>query len=231
MVSIIINRKNLNRNFEHAFRSFRILPNFNYSLDVLSNEGQTELVKFLMIDTVLLCGNTAYDTYEAPAFSSLKERLMSIQYLASIEATLRAMSESDFSYLVVAGHFPVWSIAEHGPTKCLVDSIRPLLHKYKVSAYLAGHDHNLQHISDEFMNATVEYIVSGASNFITNSTKNAKNIPKDSLKFHWGDGYFLVNGGFCLFNASKQNMTITFVESNGLELYQTVIYPRKLSTY
>ena len=198
---------------------------------MLSNEGQTELIKFLMIDTVLLCGNTAYDTYEAPAFSSLKERLMSIQYLASIEAALRTMSESDFPYLVVAGHFPVWSIAEHGPTQCLVDTIRPLLHKYKVSAYLSGHDHNLQHISNEFMNTTVEYIVSGASNFITNSTSNANKIPKGSLKFRWGDGNLLINGGFCIFNASKQNMTVTFVESNGLELYQTVIYPRKLSKF
>ena len=47
-------------------------------------------------------------------------------------------------YLVAAGHFPVYSIAEHGPTKCLVDRLRPLLQQYKATAYLCGHDHNLQ---------------------------------------------------------------------------------------
>lgn len=47
-------------------------------------------------------------------------------------------------YLLVSGHFPVYSVAEHGPTKCLVDRLRPLLHQYRVTAYLCGHDHNLQ---------------------------------------------------------------------------------------
>ena len=44
----------------------------------------------------------------------------------------------------MAGHFPVWSVAEHGPTGCLVDRLKPLLEHYTVSAYINGHDHNLQ---------------------------------------------------------------------------------------
>ena len=55
----------------------------------------------------------------------------------------------------------VWSIAEHGPTKILVQRLRPLLMKYNVTAYFCGHDHNAQHIHEE--NSSVEYFVTGAA--------------------------------------------------------------------
>ncbi len=54
-------------------------------------------------------------------------------------------------YLLVNGHYPVYSVAEHGPTQCLVDRLRPLLHQYHATAYICGHDHNLQVIDLHYL--------------------------------------------------------------------------------
>ena len=86
-----------------------------------------------------MCGNSGYDVDfdpEAgiPTFYSLKEKIFAQEYLKSIENKIKEIGESDIPYFLVAGHFPVWSIAEHGPTDCLLKKLRPLLHKYNVSA-------------------------------------------------------------------------------------------------
>ena len=49
--------------------------------------------------------------------------------LLQIESTLAA---STADYLIVAGHYPVWSVCEHGPTTNLVSQLKPLLEQYKV---------------------------------------------------------------------------------------------------
>jgi hypothetical protein len=48
------------------------------------------------------------------------------------------------AYLITSGHFPVYSVAEHDPTKCLVNRLCPLFHQYRATTYICGHDHNFQ---------------------------------------------------------------------------------------
>ncbi len=38
----------------------------------------------------------------------------------------------------------MYSTFEHGQTDCLIRRLKLLLHKYKVNAYMSGHDHSLQ---------------------------------------------------------------------------------------
>ena len=223
MIINIIAINILNKSF---YLYLRILPSFNYTIEAKINNGQDELAKIIMIDTILMCGNSGmdYELDKTPKFTSHRQARESKAYFDWLEGEL--VSAQDYPYLIVAGHFPVWSIAEHGPTKCLVDRLRPLLHKYKVSAYMCGHDHNLQHINDIYLNQSVDYILSGASNFVDNSTDHINSIPAGSLKFHWADTKQIVNGGFGLTKINANNMTFTFYETNGNELHQVVILPR-----
>jgi tartrate-resistant acid phosphatase type 5 len=46
-------------------------------------------------------------------------------------------------FLVAMGHHPVYSDGPHGDHPVLARDWDPLFRKYKVDAYLAGHDHDL----------------------------------------------------------------------------------------
>lgn len=92
-----------------------------------------------MLDTVMLCGNSNDFADEKPrgpldAWQATRQLLWLQERLAR--------SKADF--LLVVGHYPVWSVSEHGPTECLLQSVHPLLIKHNVTAYFCGHDHNLQ---------------------------------------------------------------------------------------
>ena len=50
----------------------------------------------------------------------------------------------------MAGHHPVLSAGVHGSTPYLVSKLKPMLEENDVTAYLSGHDHNLQ-VSGKFI--------------------------------------------------------------------------------
>ena len=56
----------------------------------------------------------------------------------------KSLAASTADYIIVGGHYPVWSIGNHGPTSQLIEQLKPLLEKYNVNAYICGHDHNMQ---------------------------------------------------------------------------------------
>ena len=95
-----------------------------------------------MIDTVVLSGNsrdevTGWDL-QGNEMAGPTDQEAADEEWAWLNATLAA-SKADF--IVAAGHYPVWSICEHGPNSMLVQKLKPILELHHVSAYLSGHDH------------------------------------------------------------------------------------------
>jgi tartrate-resistant acid phosphatase type 5 len=62
-------------------------------------------------------------------------------------------------FLVVMGHHPVYSDGPHGDHPVLIKDWDPLFRMHNVSAYLAGHDHDLQHL--EFAGHPTSFFLSG----------------------------------------------------------------------
>jgi len=62
-------------------------------------------------------------------------------------------------YLIVMAHHPVYSNGPHGDHKVLIAEWEPLLREHKVHLYLAGHDHDMQHL--EFESHPTSFVLSG----------------------------------------------------------------------
>jgi hypothetical protein len=79
------------------------------------------------------------------------------EQLAWLEAELQRPRNTPF--LVVMGHHPIYSDGPHGDHPVLIRDWDSLFQKYAVHLYLAGHDHDLQHL--EFEGHPTSFFLSG----------------------------------------------------------------------
>ena len=70
----------------------------------------------------------------------------------------KALQGSQAPWKIVYGHHPIFSSGYHGNNKTLDKGLRPLLEKYGVQLYLAGHDHDYERFKPI---KGVTYIISG----------------------------------------------------------------------
>ena len=111
-----------------------------------------------MIDTIQLAGYHDLENeirlgyfHPLPGPASYLQASMTLNWIED------ALSKSDADYLLVAGHYPVYSACSHGSTKELIKDLDPLLKQYDVTAYLSGHEHCQFHYRYEEM----DYILTG----------------------------------------------------------------------
>jgi tartrate-resistant acid phosphatase type 5 len=187
-------------------------PWYTFSEDL----GDGATLQVVMIDTVILSGNSDVRGEDGELVHELKgselpgpeNPVHAASQLQWLEATLKA---SNATFLLVAGHFPVWSICEHGPTTEMVKSVKPLLEQYHVTAFIAGHDHCME----SFVDSGVDYHGMGASHSNDPSTAHTSAVPAGSLKFH-AQGK---SGGFGSFTVTPTTFVARHHEGSGALLY------------
>lgn len=192
---------------------------YTFSKDVGAEAGGSKnaTIQFVMIDTVILSGSSdVLDPATGEVARELRgselpgpvDRAAAQSQMDWLEHTLNT-SKADF--LVVAGHYPVWSICEHGPTSLLVDAVKPMLERHHVTAYIAGHDHCME----TFVDGDIDYHGMGSAHENDRSTSHANKVPKDSLKFHTPGK----SGGFGSFTVNASSFVARHHEGDGTLLY------------
>ncbi|MBT9332028.1 metallophosphoesterase [Acidipila sp. 4G-K13] len=129
-----------------------------------------------------------------------------VEELAWLEAELKRPRTTPF--LIVIGHHPVYSNGIHGDHPILIRDWDPLFRKEGVHLYLAGHDHDMQHL--EFEGHPTSFVISGGGGAeLTNPTIDPAQRGPYGQKVY----------GFSHLSATEDRMTLRHLDSNGSVLH------------
>jgi acid phosphatase len=150
------------------------------------------------------------DKVEAPIAANVKSQDTDAQ-LAWLD---RELAASKAPWKLVFGHHTIRSGGSgHGETPELVKLVRPILERRGVQAYINGHDHDLQHISD----GGVDYICCGAGSEVR---------PVKAVK---GTKFCLSRSGFAALTFDKAGLALQFRDYTGAIVYRAVLAEKRLA--
>lgn len=96
-------------------------------------------------------GATTHGTFYAMTEQQRMEQLTWLQTELAAPRTV--------PFLAVMAHHPIYSDGPHGDHSILTRDWDPLFRQYKVDIYMAGHDHDMQHL--EFSGHPTSFVMSG----------------------------------------------------------------------
>ncbi len=120
----------------------------------------------------------------------------------------RELSRSTARWKIVYGHHPIYTYGTHGDSPELERMLLPVL-KGRVHAYIAGHDHLVQHLKP----------IDGVHLFVTPSSGQTARPVKSGEKTLAVDTF----DGFMVLDVSPEKLEVKFVDSTGAARYETQI--------
>ncbi len=126
-------------------------------------------------------------------------------------AKVLANPSPSIKWKFVVGHHPMYtggSRTEGRDTRSIRGSLQPLFEKYKVDAYLTGHEHSLQH---HVTKVGTHHFTSGAASEIT----PVKMLPISK--------FVASEYGFMVFSLMPANLLVQVIDWNGNVIYSTTI--------
>lgn len=193
-------------------------PSTNYT-KIFTIPGQGgATVQIVFIDSTTLAPSINKCCNENGGVSQDEQKRRIVNQLRHINDMLNTtlVGENGTSYrptwVLVAGHYPIFSAGPNGDSLELQTYLLPLLQHYRVHAYLCGHDHISEHLQYNDM----EFFVAGAGS-MTDQLGGGSNL----AKLRWsGTSY----SAFAYVDATPTSLTVGYVDINGTLKYNYTLY-------
>ena len=139
----------------------------------------------------------AYYTFEAGPvqFFALDTDIISEPQLRWLVEQLDA---SRAAWKVVYGHHPIYSEGQHEDNNQKIAQLLPVL-KDRADVYIAGHDHDMQHLKPE---GRLHFFVAGSAGKLRTIEPGPRSLFARSAN------------GFAVIEADARTLTVTFVEAD-----------------
>jgi len=181
------------------------MPARYYSKKFFINADTTQVVLVAFIDTNPLIPEFYSNADYGPNVKS-QDSTKQKKWLEKILSD----KSPNIKWKIVVGHHPMYTgggRTEAYDTRAIRNSIGPILEKYKVDAYLAGHEHSLQQIQ---INKTNHFISGSASE-------------KTPVVLIPGSKMAASEYGFMFFSVTTNTMTVQAINDTGKIIYTTTI--------
>lgn len=167
-------------------------------------------MSIVFIDTCLL---DPYQKDTELVLSNPQWQEMRQAQLEWIDSTLEELSQTA-TWLVVAGHYPIYSIGEHGDDTYLIADLLPILLRHKVHAYFTAHDHNHQHFEIDGLHHFVTGNSAGRGPFGPHGWQN-EGLSKST---NYMEIVFMACG-FSFVEVNDEHLNVSFVDNFGRVRY------------
>ena len=163
--------------------------------------GDSSSLKVVFIDTAPLIDKYHKESEESYRDVAAQDMQAQLHWIDSV------LNNSHETWKVVIGHHPVYAQTSKDEIERenLQERLDPLLRKYNVDMYIAGHIHNFQHI--EMPGSPVDYVVNSSASL------SRKVSPIE------GTQYCSPETGFSVVSASDKDLTLYMLDKNGHVLH------------
>ena len=187
-----------NAEIAYSSRSPRWRMPARYWAEEMNADGQTATFYFLDTTPISRLANAAA---HVPLLGAAGEARDQLRWF---EERLAA-DHSDWK--IVVGHHPILSSGNHGESPGVVEHVKPLLERYGVQAYFNGHEHDLEHLTEQ----GVDYICSGSGAL----SRQIDAVPQS--RFAYADV------GFASCSLASDALTLRFHNAQAAIIYEAQI--------